>query len=269
MSPFVSIITITFNRAKYVGEAVESVISQTFRDFEMIVVDDASTDDTPTIVAEYQKKDARIRYLKNETNLNIPRSRNRGLKEAKGKYIAVLDSDDVWADPEKLKKQVDFLENNPGYALIGGGAIVIDESGREIRRWLNPSGDAEIRRKMLFMNPFVHSGALYLKKAAIEAGGYDESLAVSEDYDLWLKMGKFWKFANLEDYLVKYRVYSQGGAGSPRLQAAINSKALVRKYKNFYPGYFRALASADSRIIFRKLKNLFVRKSAPQRGGES
>lgn len=258
MSPKVSIITITYNRARYIKEAIESVLVQSFGDWELIIIDDASTDNTPAIVQEYAQKDSRIRYFRNETNLKIPRSRNLGLKMAEGKYIAVLDSDDVWAEPDKLRKQVEFLENNPEYALVGGGVIFIDENGREISRRLNPSDDKEIRRRILFKNPFVHSGVLYLRKAALESGGYDENLNVSEDYDLWLKMGRTWKFANLNDYLVKYRIYSAGQSASSRLEAAGNTKMLVKKYKNIYPGYFGALAAANLRIILYSFKREFI-----------
>lgn len=134
---------------------------------------------------------------------------------------------------------------------------MIDEDGKEIRRFVNPLDDAEIRRQILFKNPFCHSGVVYSKEVALRVGGYDEKLAVSEDYDLWLKMGKLGKFANLADYLVKYRIHSSASHASSRWQAAKNTKMLIKKYRNDYPGYFLALIMANLRLIFYRFLDIF------------
>ena len=110
--PKVSVVIITYNRARFLPEAIESVIAQSFTDWELIVVDDASTDNTKGVVEKYSSVDSRIKYYRNPENLNISKSRNRGIELSKGKYIAVLDSDDIWCDIEKLKLQYSFLESN-------------------------------------------------------------------------------------------------------------------------------------------------------------
>jgi len=250
MIPKVSIITITYNKERFIKEAIDSVLRQSFGDFEMIIIDNASTDKTSAIVNDYLRRDKRLRFIVNKTNLKIPRSRNQGLREARGKYIATLDSDDVWVDNDKLKKQVNFLENQPEYALIGSGFIVIDEIGKELFRRLNPTTDLTIRKVILSTNPFAHSSTLFLREAALKAGGYDENLEVGEDYDLWLKLGKFWKFANLGEYLVKYRIHPGGITFDKRLQLAKTAKASIQKYKAIYPNYYKGLLITQLRLIF-------------------
>ena len=245
----VSIVTLTHNRGTYIREAIESVLNQNFRDFELIIIDNASSDNTVSIVNEYIKKDKRIRLIRNNVNLKIPNARNLGIREAEGKYIAVLDSDDVWLDKDKLKKQVNFLETHQDYALIGGRVVVIDEDGKKINEYLNPQDDLEIRQRILIKNPFTHSSVLFRKNTVLELGGYDEDLGVSEDYDLWLKIGKHWKFANLGEYLIKYRVHQQGITSQQKLLAAKNTKKLIQKHKDSYPNYYKALFIANLRII--------------------
>ncbi|KKT73909.1 MAG: Glycosyl transferase family 2, partial [Microgenomates group bacterium GW2011_GWA2_44_7] len=134
MNLSISIITITRNRAGFISEAIESALEQSFPDWELIVIDDASEDNTREIVEEYIVRDSRIKYFRNDEHLRISKSRNKALSLALGEYVAVLDSDDVWSDRDKLKKQYGFLEGNKDYVLIGGGVIVIDEYGKEIRR---------------------------------------------------------------------------------------------------------------------------------------
>lgn len=239
--PRISIIIPTYNRARFVAQAIESVQTQTFADWEMIVVDDASEDDTPGIVAKQVAQDQRIKYFRNEVNLGISRTRNRGLELAQGEYIAVLDSDDIWCDMEKLQKQSDFLEQHPDYSLIGGAVILVDEQGSEIGRRQPPIADQDIRSGLLLKNTLVHSSIMYRREAVKGLGGYDVKLSSGEDYDLWLRLGREHKLANLPDYVVKYRVHSGNISISERLKTLRINLELVKKNKDYYPGYFRAL----------------------------
>ena len=133
MNPIVSIILPTYNRSRFLDRAIGSVIDQTFKDWELIIIYDASTDDTSEVLKKWQEKDDRIKVLRNEKNnystIGISKNLNDGIRVARGKYIARLDDDDYWCHKDKLKMQVDFLENNSDYVIVGGGMIVVDGFG--------------------------------------------------------------------------------------------------------------------------------------------
>ena len=252
MNLSISIITITRNRAGFISEAIESALEQSFSDWELIVIDDASEDDTREIVEEYIVRDSRIKYFRNDGHLRISKSRNKALGSARGEYVAVLDSDDVWSDRDKLKKQYGFLEENKDYVLIGGGVIVIDEYGKETRRYFNRESDENIRGKILFQNQFAHSSVMFRREAALKAGGYDENLNIGEDYDLWLKLGTLGKMANIKEHLLKYRVHG-GNVTLKRVEALKNNIAIIRKYKDRYPNYYLAYARRALRLLVYRL----------------
>jgi len=252
MNLSISIITITRNRAGFISEAIESALEQSFSDWELIVIDDASEDDTREIVEEYIVRDSRIKYFRNDGHLRISKSRNKALGSARGEYVAVLDSDDVWSDRDKLKKQYGFLEGNKDYVLIGGGVIVIDEYGKETRRYFNRESDENIRGKILFQNQFAHSSVMFRREAALKAGGYDENLNIGEDYDLWLKLGTLGKMANIKEHLLKYRVHG-GNVTLKRVEALKNNIAIIRKYKDRYPNYYLAYARRALRLLVYRL----------------
>ena len=248
----ISIIIITYNRAGFISEAIESALGQSFFDWELIVIDDASEDDTRAIVEEYIVRDSRIKYFRNDGHLRISKSRNKALGSARGEYVAVLDSDDVWSDRDKLKKQYGFLEGNKDYVLIGGGVIVIDEYGKETRRYFNRESDENIRGKILFQNQFAHSSVMFRREAALKVGGYDENLNIGEDYDLWLKLGTLGKMANIKEHLLKYRVHG-GNVTLKRVEALKNNIAIIRKYKDRYPNYYLAYARRALRLLVYRL----------------
>src|SRR3989344_2599957 len=248
----ISIIILTYNRAGFISEAIESALEQSFPDWELIVIDDASEDNTREIVEEYIVRDSRIKYFRNDEHLRISKSRNKALSLALGEYVAVLDSDDVWSDRDKLKKQYGFLEGNKDYVLIGGGVIVIDEYGKEIRRYFNRESDENIRGKILFQNQFAHSSVMFRREAALKAGGYDENLNIGEDYDLWLRLGVVGKMANLKEDLLKYRVHG-GNITLRRIEALKNNIAIIKKYKDRYPNYYLAYARRWLRVLIYRL----------------
>lgn len=202
--PGVSVIMSVFNSEKYLGEAVESILNQTHRDFEFIIVDDCSTDGSPDILNEYTRKDPRIRLLKNEKNLGLTKSLNRAISQAKGKYIARMDSDDA-ALEDRLARQVEFMEYHPDVVLLGTAFYEIDASGKELSRKMFPLSDREIRRILIKYNPFCHASVLIRRAALAETGPYDEHISKTQDYDLWFRLANKGRVANLSDFLMKRR----------------------------------------------------------------
>jgi len=239
--PLVSIILPTYNREKYIKRAINSALNQTYKNLELIIIDDSSNNKIANIIFKIKKADSRVIYIRNESRLGFVKSLNKGIRMAKGKYIARLDSDDFWCDQKKLEKQVNFLENHPDYVLVGGRRIVIDKTGKELFRCLLPENDEEIRRTILFDSPFVHGANIFRKNVYELVGGYDEQLNYCEDWDLWLRMGKLGKMYNFQDYFVHYLQAKQNR--SNRQQDFKLGIKLRKKYRNDYPFFYKAMLS--------------------------
>jgi len=234
----VSVILSTYNRAGLLKKTIESVLSQTYADFELIIVNDGSADNTLEVIKNYN--DPRIRIINNEKNIGFVKSLNKGISRARGEYIARIDDDDFWVDKQKLEKQVNFLKNNSDYVLIGCGAIKINEKEREIKRFLFPQKDEEIRSIMLFTSPFIHSGAVFSKRAWQQVNGYDESLYLSQDFDLWAKLGRIGKMYNIKDYCVKLLDQKQSRTNKNIHRHILLKQKIRKKYKKEYPYFYKA-----------------------------
>lgn len=256
--PKVSIIIITYNREKFIKEAIDSALSQSYQDFEIIILDDCSSDNTYKIIFPYLKDD-RVKYSVNEKRLGISKARNLALSLCDGKYIAVLDSDDIWRDSEKLQKQVDFLEKNEEYALVGTNAIFVNNRGDLIKKSNVRLSDKNIRNNILLRNHFFHSSVMYKKDIAINLGTYDENLKIGEDYDLFLHIGKKYKFANLKDYCIKYRVHDNSICICDKIKASHDVLKIIKKYRTNYPNYFFALIKSYLRIFLAYLSKFLSR----------
>jgi len=248
VKPQVTVLMPAYNAAETIAKAVESVSGQLYDDFEFLIINDGSEDDTAKVVENVA--DERIRYLENDSNLGIQKTLNRGIRESKGKYIARIDADDSWVEREKLKEQVAFLENNPDHVLVGTGAIVTNEDGDELFRYKNPATDYEIRQQILGKNCFLHPSVVYRKSAVDQVGLYDESEACLhiEDYDLWLRMGMIGKLANLKMYGIVYRKSDMQISSQNKMTQLRGYLRLIRKYKDNYPGYWKALFRSYVRI---------------------
>lgn len=253
--PRVSVILPVHNGARFVERAIRSVGQQIFSDWELIVVDDGSTDATPEIVRSLGKQDRRIRYVRNQENLGIQKSLNRGLSEARGEYVARIDDDDWWEDTGKLEKQVELLDSHPEVALVGTGTVVVDEEGKEIFRFLQPETDAAIRRKILFKNCFTHSSVMFRRDVVLGYGGYDESPQAKhvEDYDLWLKLGAKWKMANLLAYSVRFTLRPRNISSRNKLEQLQKDIELVKKHGESYPCSRWAIAFARLRYALYQI----------------
>jgi glycosyltransferase involved in cell wall biosynthesis len=193
-----------FNAANHLAEAIESLFAQTFRDFELVVVDDGSTDNSTDILARY-RSDPRLVLLSHRTNSGVTFAATTGCRRAQGRYIARLDADDV-AHPDRLAKQVAYLDEHRDVALLGSAAIFTDEAGREFARFAYPATHDEIRDRLETASAFVHSTVMMRRDAFESVGGYRLSPS-GEEYDLWLRLVERFRAANLADFLVRYRVH--------------------------------------------------------------
>ncbi len=191
-----------WNGAPWVGEAVESILTQTAGDLELIVIDDGSTDRTPALLASV--RDPRLR-VERQSRTGLTPSLNRAARLARAPLLARLDADDL-ALPERLARQRAFLESHPEVGLLGTAARAIDATGREARVVCSPERDSDIRRALLRENPFVHSSVVMRRAVFDRIGGYDETLEVAQDYDLWLRMSEHTRMANLPEPLVVRRL---------------------------------------------------------------
>jgi hypothetical protein len=221
-TPYVSIVMSVFNGERFLREAIDSLLAQTFEDFELLVVDDGSTDRTSSILRAYG--DPRLRTRRNAQNVGQAASLNTGLVAARGIYVARLDADDV-AFPDRLDKQVAHLDANATTAMIGSAWIEIDASGRRGRAHRPPTACIDLRWRLLFSNAFLHSSVL-VRRAALPDAAYDTTIGYGEDYELWSRVATGWEVANLVEPLVLYRhSRSSKTATIPTAQAQVDAIA--------------------------------------------
>lgn len=232
--PLVSIVMPNYNGEKFIADSIESVLNQTYKNWELIIVDDCSKDTSWKIISKYVKKDKRIKAIQNKKNLKIYKTRLAGIDKAKGEYYSVLDSDDIFKIT-KLKKQVDFLEKNPGYGVVGCDNIIINEKSDKIGTRIYPHTSKEILKTCIKKNPFANSATLS-RMNLIKKFKYDLSLSNSADYDLWLNILKVSKGANLKEPLLKYRVYS--GQEKSNVKKTLKNTIKIQKRYLFEKKFF-------------------------------
>lgn len=204
-APRVSVVTAVYNGERYVREAIDSLLHQSFSNFELIVIDDASTDGTPAILQSI--RDPRVRLLHNDRNLGLARSLNRGIAAATGEYVARQDADDV-SEPDRLRRQVAYLDAHPDVALLGSAHREIDPDGRPIRDVDAHCSHTTLVWAMLFYCPFVHSAVMFRRQTVVDAVGvYDPSYRYSMDFEYWSRIAARFRIANLPEQLVRLRMH--------------------------------------------------------------
>jgi glycosyltransferase involved in cell wall biosynthesis len=199
----VSVIMPVYNSEKYLKAAIESVLSQSYENIELIVVDNASVDSTREIVLSYT--DSRIRLVKNEINSGIVYSRNKGIELATGSFVATLDSDDI-AMPDRLARQVDFLERHPEYGMCGTFYNLIDGQDKFLRKVVYPTGSRDIKTHLTLGNCFGNSTIMIRSHIAKELR-YRKEFEIIEDYDLWYRISRMSEVANLPFFGTAYRMH--------------------------------------------------------------
>lgn len=200
-TPLVSVVMAVYNGALHLDDAVNSIRQQTFLDFEFVIINDGSTDGTAEILRRHAAADSRLRIL-DQPNQGLTPSLNRGIAEARGKYIARMDADDISVS-ERLEKQVTFLEQHPHVALLGTAAQLFTDQGLMKQIFRHPTDSAEIKRAMMMENKFVHPTVMMRRDVVQEVGGY--RLNCTEDYDLFMRMADRHDVANLDEVLLRYR----------------------------------------------------------------
>ena len=202
--PAISILMTVFNAEPYLGFAIDSIERQTFEDWEFIIVDDASTDRSLAIAEAYAKKDPRIKIIRNAINKGQTRCLNQGLSEARGAWIARQDADDL-SHPARLQRQWKRVQEEPTLVLLGTSGSMIDKMGKLIGLLDMPLTHDLIRWSAPIKNPFLHTSVMFRTDIAQSLGGYDERYHIAQDYDLWTRMIRNHRVANLSERLISYR----------------------------------------------------------------
>lgn len=222
--PIVSVIMPVFNAEKYLTETIDSILAQTFIDFEFLIIDDGSTDKSLQILNSYT--DPRMKVLKNDKNIGYVQTLNKLIDLSRGKYIARQDNDDI-SFPGRLEKQVNFLNRNEDIGVCGTNMFFFGEKQKQS---LVPINDEEIRAYMIINNPFCHPTVMYRKSLFNELNidKYDESLCPAEDYAMWFEISKKTKLANLSAPLLKYR-WHQNNTSQLKKDIQIEKADAIRK----------------------------------------
>jgi glycosyltransferase involved in cell wall biosynthesis len=201
----ISVLMSVHNGERFLRDAVLSILNQTFADFEFLIIDDASTDTTTQILRELSAQDSRIHVVTNATNLGLTKSLNIALQSSNSEYIARMDADDV-ALPTRLEKQVVFLEAHADIDVVGTAYEWIDEDDHVMGRPPVITNPDDIHRALPRTNPLLHSSVLMRRSVLGQAHGYDESYRRAQDYDLWLRLSRTSRLANLPDVLMQKRL---------------------------------------------------------------
>jgi hypothetical protein len=205
-APLVSVVMVTRDAERFLREAIESILSQTFRDFEFIIVDFGSTDKSKDIASSCAAKDSRIR-LSEIPDRGLAEARNAVCALAIGRYIAIQDADDV-SLPNRLNVEVDFMEKHPEVGLLGGAVQRIDQNGKYLSTADEyPTEDQEIRSVLIEWSPFWQPAVVMRREAFVHVGGYRTVFPNAEDYDLWLRISEYYQCANLKDVILSYRIH--------------------------------------------------------------
>jgi len=196
-----------YNGERYLQESIESILNQTFKDFEFLLVNDGSTDESPNILSNYARRYSNIRIITNPTNLGIAKATNSGINLARGVYIALMDQDDI-SVPERLERQVKFLDDNPGISVVGGNTVNFDNEGNFHKRNSLLDTPGLIRWALLFRNQIQNPTVLIRREIFSEHGFAYEDYMPAQDYHMWFQLSDRFRFANLQDILAYHRVHS-------------------------------------------------------------
>jgi glycosyltransferase involved in cell wall biosynthesis len=270
----ITVLMSVHNGMPFVPGAVQSILDQTFSHFEFLILDDASTDGT----ADYLKslRDERLRVISLEENVGLTCALNRGLRESRGEFVARQDADD-YSQPQRLERQLDFLQKQSQYVLVGSQARLVDGSGRALGKKNLPLDHDGISFAHLFDNAMAHSAVMFRRTGIQDAGGYDENWPASQDYELWSRVSVRGKLANLPERLVTLRILKQSITRTHRradLIRRVQSMHYERLFGNVATdsdldliGLYRSRVVPERLREFRALLNELISKVEALRPG--
>lgn len=252
--PRVSVIMPVYNAEPYLKSAIDSILEQTFEDFELIAINDGSSDNSAQILDHYARIDKRVIAVHQE-NKKLVATLNRGIKMARGEYIARMDSDDL-SFPRRFEQQVALLDAQPRVILVAGGFEIIDEESEFLYREVLPAHDRDIKRSMLLRNPIAHGSVMFRKSACDKVGGYSDAFGPTEDFELWSRLSLIGEFAALEQTIFRWRVNTKGiSSNNNKLQLEIMKRHTQALWASSFPKVIPASQlRSDGRSYFKTYK---------------
>lgn len=229
--PLVSVILPVYNCDKYLASAIDSILGQSYPNLELILVDGCSTDKSLQICEEYAEKDSRIILIKNQQKTGLCESLNQAIELSRGVYIARMDADDI-SSIDRIEQQVKVLENDSRIAIVGCAINIIDSLGKVVGSRDYYRDDESIREHIFFFSPFCHPAIMMRKWMLVASGSYDVSHAVSEDYDLYFRIGMHGLFYNLKKTLFSYRIVSSSATHTKQKMIELKTIEIRDKYKS-------------------------------------
>jgi glycosyltransferase involved in cell wall biosynthesis len=247
--PIITVLMPVYNGEKFLREAIDSILSQTFTDFELLIINDGSNDQSETIVKSYN--DERIRYVCNSTNLKLIATLNNGLSLARGKYIARMDADDV-SEPERLQVQFEHMEANPDCGLCGTDITILSKHEVVSSNWIKTGTHDALKYNLLMGNPFCHPTVMIRSEVLRSRGlNYNPDHLHAEEYGLWIALSRSSRLANLNSKLLRYRLHDAQ-------VSAVHRKQQLDTLRKIKSGLFREITLFTS----KRWLDLFVRLTA-------
>lgn len=257
--PLVSIILPTYNgNPKWLTESINSVLNQSYKNFELNIINDASIIDIEGTVLAFAKKDKRIKYHKNEKNLKLTKTLNKWIELSKWMYIARVDDDDIWCDTEKLSKQVHFMEENPEYGLCGTSGYTINEKGEIIEEFFQRETNESIKKNLLASNQFTHCSVLIRKSVLEDVWYYNPQHNLIEDYELRLRIGIKYKLHNLQDKCVMYRINTQSVSNKHNRKQKLMNINITPQFYKYYPWFYAAILKKITYFLLPQKLSCFL-----------
>ena len=253
--PRISVIMPVYNNAEYLKEAIDSILEQTFTDFELVAVNDGSKDGCDAILEHYAKIDSRVHVVHHKQNAGLVASLNDGIAASKGEFIARMDGDDV-SFPRRFEQQMAIFNAQPDVVLVAGGFEVIDEEGEFLYREVVPANDRDIKRSMLLRNPIAHGSVMFRRAAYDAVGPYTNDYGPTEDFELWMRLRTAGAFAGLEATIFRWRVNSKGITKNNNSRQITTMKAHTQKlWETYFPEIIPAKTlRQDGRNYFNAYK---------------
>ena len=251
--PKISVLMSVYNGEEFISNSINSILNQTYKNFEFLIINDGSTDNSERIIKSYS--DSRIKYLA-KPNTGLTKSLNFGLKQTKGEYIARIDCDD-YSMPNRLALQIKKIDKNKDLGLVASRAIIIQNGKKKYTPFYS---EREIKEKIKIKNPFVHSSVLISKIFFEKINFYDESFSVTQDYDAWMRLSKISKLSMVDDVLIERHVLKNSISKKKYILQAINSyrvrKNEINLFKNFYFFLYQILTNMIPQNILSSLKKI-------------